>query len=1099
MSQEEKQKPTTTIQTGKRLSSTEQEDNSVELNHVQDPVGPSQLMIKKAQIEGISVDVLIDSGATHSFLSTATLTRFNNKIKLSPCSHEIILANGQKQLCKFTTTLTIIIDGIHYNQNFIITEINNDMILGMDWLRNYNPSIDWKNLNLKFPITNNSIQVSTDNERWKKLIEEYKDVFPDELPPGLPPDRGVAHKIIEEEGSKPVSRPMIRLSPPEQKEMKTQLDDLLKKGFIRPSNSPYAAPVLFAKKKDGKWRMCIDYRGLNKQTIRNQFPLPRIDELLEKLALAKIFSSLDLVSGYYQIPMDPESIEKTAFRTRYGLYEFLVLPFGLTNAPATFSHMMNDVFFEILDDYVVVYLDDILVFSLNEEDHEKHLREVLERLRKNKLYAKLSKCKFGVNEVEFLGHKVSKDGISVLESKTKVIQEWKTPTDVDQLRSFLGLANFYGKFVKEYAYITSPLYDLLKKEVPFKWTETHDKAFSNIKTALSSPPVLICPDPSKPYTLHTDASDTTYGAVLSQEVSGELKPIAFMSRKMKDAELNYSTHEKELLAIVSAFKYWRHLLEGQKTFVFSDHKSITFLKTQPKLSRRQARWEDTLKDFDYTVNYIEGTKNVVADALSRINKIKLDDWDSKLSQLYQDDKFFSQVINNPGKNFIIENGLVYTKDNRLCIPDMKELKLEILYDHHDSKTAGHYGFEKTLDILRRNFYWPKMTQEIRKYTMSCEVCQKAKPSNQKPQGELNPLPIPDHPWSDISMDFITALPKTKRGHDAILVVVDRLTKMAHFIPTTTDASAKFTANLFLDNIVKLHGLPKCIVSDRDSKFTSNFWKELHAILDVKLALSTAFHPQTDGQTERTNRTLEQMLRCFISYKQDNWDELLSTSEFAYNSHKSSSTNKSPFFLNYGREIEIPSSLPVKNSNVQAACDFASEIQIALKETKDNLIKAIHRQEQYANFSRREEEFEVDDLVLLNSKNISIPEGRVKKLANKYYGPFKITQIISKTAYKIELPVGWNMHPVFHVSKLKKFIQDESREQSERPDPIIIDNEPEYEIEGILDHRTRYKHKEYLILWKGYPLEDASWVKESDLDNAKETLQKYLDSLKGEEL
>ncbi|CAI7752545.1 unnamed protein product [Closterium sp. NIES-53] len=451
----------------------------------------------------------------------------------------------------------------------------------------------------------------------QKLLEEFEDVLPDNLPDQLPPYRTHQHEIIEEPGSKPTFRAPYRLSPTELADMKKQIEYLLHKGLIRPSTSPYGAPVLFTPKPDGSLRMRIDYRALNKQTIKNKYPIPRIDDLLDQLRGAIVFSKLDLRSGYWHIRMADNSIHKTAFRTRYGSYEYLVMPFGLTNAPATFLAEMNHILRPLLDECVVVYLDDILIYSRDMKQHIEHLRRVFEILRREKFYVKLSKSEFALKKVQFLGHMVSAQGVHVDPKKIEAVRTWKTPENVKELQQFLGFANYYNRLVPQYAKIATRLTNLLKRNTPFKWEDVHQQAMEQLKTALTSAPVLILPDPEKDYVIEADASDQAVGAVLMQDQGKGLQPIAYLSKKLHGAELNYPIHDKEALAIITAFKTWRCYLEGRKTTVYTDHCSLKYLKTQPTLTRRQVRWIDFLEThFDYDIVYKPGHKNK-ADALSR--------------------------------------------------------------------------------------------------------------------------------------------------------------------------------------------------------------------------------------------------------------------------------------------------------------------------------------------------------------------------------------------------------------------------------------------------------------------------------------------------
>jgi hypothetical protein len=874
--------------------------------------------------------------------------------------------------------------------------------------------------------------------------------------------------------------------------------------------------LFLLKKKDGTRRLCIDYRALNKITIKNKYPIPRIDDLMDQLKGATIFSKIDLRSGYHQVRIHPEDVQKTAFRTRYGHYEYLVMPFGLTNAPATFMNVMNEVLKPLLDICVIVYIDDILVYSKNVEEHEKHLRQVLEILRKNKLYGKLSKCEFFKEHVEFLGHQISSKGIAVESKKIQAIRDWPKPATLHDLMSFLGLCNYYRRFVKGYSNIATPLTNLLKKDKEFKWTEEADKAFQDLKEHMSKTPVLHIPDYKLPFVVTTDASNFAVGAVISQDFGNGLQPVAFESRKMSPAEQNYAAHEKELLAIVHALKTWRVYLEGKHFIVQTDHASLRYLQTQPSLSQRQARWLELLQEFDFEIKYIPGKTNIVADALSRrpdLNTITSVAISSEILEeitdvIKEDPEFeapFAILTNQPTeqrvpasllKHYSVKNDLLWYDDDRLCVP--QRFRTKIIHEHHDAVIAGHQGIERTYSTLQKYFYWPKMINDIRKYVNSCDACQRNKASQQLPIGLLQPLSIPTKRWTHVSMDFITQLPPTKEKHDAIVVFVDLFTKMVHFVPTTTNASAPNTAQLFFNNVFRLHGLPQVIISDRDSKFTSHFWKSLFNHLGTKLAMSTAFHPQTDGQTERANRTLEDMLRAFVNYQQNDWDQYLASAEFAYNNAPNASTGISPFKMNYGDDPLVPTALfQPPSDTVPAFSEFLTKMQNLSKIASDSLVLAKSRQEKYANTSRRSLEFKIGDQVLLSSAHIQLTSQSKrpsKKLQSKYIGPYKIIDVISPVAYRLELPTSLKIHPVFHVSLLKPYESPSmvmDRDQPELPPPSVsIDNHEEFEVEKILDKRTKYHRTEYLVKWLGYPEYDASWEPARNLTNATEMVAEF---------
>ncbi|GJP37609.1 hypothetical protein CLOM_g22000 [Closterium sp. NIES-68] len=449
------------------------------------------------------------------------------------------------------------------------------------------------------------------------LIRQHADIFPDILPAGLPSERDHDHKIELEPGAQPTIRTQWRLTQLELDELRCQLDYLLEKGFVRPSTSPFAAPILFTPKKDGGLRMCIDYRALNRVTIKSRYPIPRADKLIDQLRGAKFFSKIDVRGAYHQIRVTEADRYKTAFRTRYGSYEYTVMPFGLTNAPSTFQLTMNEVFQPLLDKCVIVYLDDILIYSTTREQLLKDLEAVFSLLQQNPLITKGSKCKFLKHELEFLGHVISIDGVKIDPKKIATIQDWKPPATLRELQSFLGFVNYVRRFIPNMAGVTSPFTDLLKKGTFYEWGGEQQAAFDQLKLFLTTPPVLRIADPHRPFELITDASNLAVGAVLLQDFGKVLQPIAYESRKLNPAERNYPVHDKELLAIVHAFKVWRCYLTGADVTVRTDHKLLQFIRAQPTLNPRQIRWLDYLEsNFHYSVTYKRGVSNI-ADALTR--------------------------------------------------------------------------------------------------------------------------------------------------------------------------------------------------------------------------------------------------------------------------------------------------------------------------------------------------------------------------------------------------------------------------------------------------------------------------------------------------
>lgn len=966
----------------------------------------------------------------------------------------------------------------------------------------------------KSTIKMNNINTELERES-SKIISEYQEVFPVELPKGLPPHRLVDHTIELMPNTATPYKASYRMSPLELQEVKKQIDELLNQGYIQPSKSPYGSPVLFVKKKEGTLRMCVDYRALNKITIKNKYPLPRIDELLDRLTGAKYFSKIDLRSGYHQVRIAEQDIEKTAFNCRYGHYEFLVLPFGLCNAPATFMYLMNELFKPFLDTFVIVYLDDILIYSKSLNEHRHHVKQVLEILRENNLYAKKEKCELFREEVSFLGHRVSGNGIGMEKEKIDAVLKWPVPSNVHDIQQFLGLSGYYRKFINNFSGIAAPISELLSNKITFKWTDRQQNAFEQLKQAMVTAPVLSLPDPSLPYTVKCDASGFALGAELSQNQ----KPIAYLSHKLSAAERNYSTHEKEQLAIITALREWRHYLLGTHVKIETDHMSLKYLQTQPNLSPRQARWQEFLSQYDIEIIYKSGKQNIIADALSRrsdhqseINNINTvqNNLLELIKNSYPNDQKLATIVSNISQynNFIIRDSLLYTTAGQLVIPNNEQIKQIILSEHHDNSISGHMGISKTFELISRSYYWYKMYDEIKLYVLSCLQCQMNKPRNSNKLGLLYPLPIPNQKWEQVSIDLITQLPKTRNGNDCIIVIVDKLTKMSHFIPTTTNVSATEVAKIFMNEIVRYHGLPKVIISDRDGRFTSLFWKSLWKLLDTNLNMSSSFHPETDGQTERMNRTLEQMLRNYVNYKTNDWDKWLINCEIAYNNSIQTSTGYSPYYLNNGYNVRLPINLTTDQMNNvstnQTANEMIEQMNETLEKAKEHLLHAQQQQSKYANKHRQNIIFQVNDQVLLSTSNLNTND-RARKLISKYIGPFRIKKVISDVVYELELPDTMRrIHPVFHISKLKKYnnadqqfpIRTIHQQNNIRPLPEILNDtgEEAWEVEKILNKRTRKIGRriqvEYLVKWVGYPQHEASWEPVMNLRNAPDVVDTF---------
>jgi hypothetical protein len=888
------------------------------------------------------------------------------------------------------------------------------------------------------------------------LPEEYREfaeVFSMEAAKRLPDHRNEFDCQIElEPGKQPPVGRLFQLSQSELQTLQEYLHEMLETGKIRPSRSAAAASCFFVPKPHGRGlRFVVDYRGLNAMTFKDKYPLPLMDELLEHASKAKIYTKIDLKNGFNNIRIANGHEWKTAFRTRYGSYEYLVMPFGLTNAPSTFQRLMDHVLAGLIDKGVIVYIDDILIYSDNLEDHIKMVREVLARLQKHKLAAELEKCSFHVQEVEFLGHILNGKGMRMEEAKIKEIVEWPTPRSVKEVQSFLGFCNFYRRFIRHFARIARPIHDLTKKGVQFEWSPRCQAAFDSLKEKVTSAPILVAFNFSKPHMIETDASDLAMSGILNQlEDDGKWHPCAFMSKSFIPAQINYDVHDKEMLAIVKAFQEWEHLLIGspQSIIVYTDHANLQYFNTTKVLNRRQCRWSDYLSQFDFKIIYRPGTQNGKADALSRRADPALEggsgamqffkpgqlvlfegdeklldtdsiaaistrekpvnsQWVKELKEAAIDDpEYQTRLKRASGESSVCpctgvcccadysisQLGLLLFK-RKIYIPDDVNQKLKIVKDHHDTKVAGHFGRDKTYELIKRNFWFPGLEPFIRKYVSSCDICQRNKARRHKPYGELNSLEVPYTPWSHISMDFIVDLPNVN-GYTIIWVVVDRFSKMAHFIPLKSTQTSELV-KAFIQYIWKYHGLPVNIVSDRDPTFTSRFWMALMRALEVDLSLSTAYHPRTDGQTERLNQILEQYLRCFSNYLQDNWLELLHFAEFAYNNAEHSVTKMSPFYACTGQH---PRALLIGNEEIKtpSAAEWVKDMEEIQEELRKNLLVA--QQRAAKSFNKKVipgPDFKVGDLVLLNANNIKTKR-QSKKLDNLFRGPCELLSQLDLT-------------------------------------------------------------------------------------------------------
>jgi hypothetical protein len=1038
-------------------------------------IAANSMLIVAGLLEDIPVKALVDSGATHNFISRVLVEKHEVLASaLIESSASVIHGVDGKALetCGKIVNAKLTLGNLNEKWSaFVIPIQRYDLIIGKPWLAKHNPSIDWRSHKIEINDIQNyyvikgiksgaeegrssflpvgsrkeinncealicasllDISPSNRTPEVDALISKHPQVF--QLLQSVPPERATKHSI-DTGAAEPVSFPYYRMSPAELESLKLELDSLSKKGFIRPSKSPWASPVLFVKKKDGTLRLCVDYRALNNLTVKHKFPIPRIDDLLDQLSGATIFSKLDLASGYYQIAVDPKDIQKTAFRTKYGQYEFTVMPFGLTNAPATFQQMMNSIFAHLLDICVVIYLDDIMVFSATRDKHVVHLDNVLKILAENNLFVKESKCSFFQKSIDFLGYTISEGTLSADAKKIQAIQTLQSPSNLTEVRSFLGMTGFYRRFIKDYAQLALPLTELLKESVRFSWSAKEEASFKLLKEALSSAPTLILPQFHLPFHVTCDASGTAIGAVLAQTLEDGIHPVAYESRKLTPAEQNYPVHELELLSIVHALKIWRCYLEGKSFVVFTDHASLQHLKTQKLLSRRVARWIEFLSIFDWTIKYKPGVTNVVADALSRlpverveVNMIHETDWPSlypyflKTGKIPEgESKDWTKKLSGEKESFLVEDDTVFHLEDEKRIPFCPFIsRLDLVSQVHCG--MGHLGGESTYSIIKERAWWPSMQKDIKTWVSACDVCQKfANDATKVGKTEkLHPIEPPVKPFSRWGIDFVGILPVTPRGNKWLLVAIDHSTRWP-IAKAVHEATSHVVANFIYENIVCEFGCPDEVLSDRGSSFMSEVIKEFLSKLKTKHLRTTAYHPRTNGMVERLNGALVSIIRKYADSNPHSWDLFVNEALLAMRIRTHSTTGVSPFFLTYGVEPKIPGD----SVHPQIMVDFSSNDETA-ESWRMQQVRRLNeeRKASYGRFKEAQqkskedydslvskESYQVNDLVYLKNENRT-------KFDKFWTGPFRVNEKFQNGTYKLANLTGDLLDKLVHGDRLK---------------------------------------------------------------------------------
>ncbi|UYV84941.1 hypothetical protein LAZ67_X004064, partial [Cordylochernes scorpioides] len=848
----------------------------------------------------------------------------------------------------------------------------------------------------------------------------------------------------------PIRQRPYRVSPYERGVIQTEVDKMLKSGIVKPSDSPWSSPVVLVKKKDGTWRFCVDYRRLNKITRKDVYPLPRIDDTLDSLKGASVFSTMDLKSGYWQIEVDEADREKTAFVTPDGLFEFKVMPFGLCNAPATFERIMDNLLRGLKWNICLCYLDDIIVFSKTMEEHILRLEMVLNCLSKAGLTLNLEKCHFGSRRMKVLGHLIDGDGIYPDPDKVEAVRNFLRPKNVSEVRSFLGLCSYYRRFIKSFADITGPLNELLKKGKQFSWNDRQEDSFNNLKSALTSEPVLGHFDEAAPIYVHTDASGFGIGSVLVQLRDGCEQPIAYASRTLSKSEKNYSTTEKECLAVVWSISKFRPYLFGSPFSVVTDHHSLCWLANLKDPSGRLARWALRLQEYEVAVCYKNGRKHKDADCLSRSPLPDTAEETEEdilclpvlcdVEKEQQRDPSLTKIIANCGdpnyKRFVIINNILYKKNYDplgrpwlLVVP--RTLRLEVLRSSHDAPTAGHLGFAKTYDRIRRRFFWPGLYRSVRNYVGHCRECQRRKKIPQLPPGNLKPIAPVSIPFQKIGMDLLGRFPPTRDGNRWVIVCTDYLTKYAvtKAIPT---GGAVEVAKFMVNDVVLKHGAPRELITDRGRSFQAKVVNELTKMCGMSHYFTTAYHPQTNGLTERLNKTLVDMLSMYVDVDQKNWDSVLPFITFAYNTARQETTGFSPFFLVHGREAETMLDALFPYQPDYEEDEHISHLMMDAEEARQlarlQTLKAQAIDKERYDSRHKPVYYDVGDLVWVFTPVRKV--GLSEKLLKKYFGPYRITKKLSDVNYEVttvdESRRKAKYKDVVHVLRMKPYNDPETQ-------------------------------------------------------------------------
>ena len=1007
----------------------------------------------------------------------------------------------------------------------------------------------------------------------KEWVRACEDLFVNQ-PDELPPLREINHKIPLIDETRSYHHRQPKCPDAFKPALMAKIERYTKAGWWMPITATRATPMLCipkSAKNPNELRTVFDLREQNLNTHKDLTPMPDQDAIRHAVAKARYRSKCDILNAYELIRVELEDVWKTAFTTIAGTFASNVMQQGDCNAPSTFQRFITHLFRDFIGKFVYAYLDNIFIFSESIEEHQEHIRLVIDRLRGSRMVLNLKKCDFFLSKMDCLGHIIDDQGIHADSSKMIQILNWRTPRSYNDVQRFLGLVQYIQHFMPNVSIFTAPLSAITRNGHEFMWRPIHEKCFAEIKALAAKTPILkpINAEMADPIWVVCNASASGVGAFYGQGKSWEnCRPAGFMSRKFKEAQQNYRVFEMETLAILEALTKWEDKLIGRKFTVITDHQSLEFFSKQKHLSGRQARWAEYLSRFNFEVVYVKGQYNIVADCLSRYYSsdlpgekhadhryvsadLRLDpegedlpyglqpqmrvlrtrkpvkpvhrpksprEQHPELVTLdgnqspeggvslpqemtategflenvrtgYTKDPLFVKIKENPDQfsRFRWQEGLLYMDRTEglpvLCIPRTmhKSRRLTEVIIDQAHQTIGHAGSERTSKYIHKFYWWSTLSKDVTKFCATCRTCQAVKPSTQRPMGLLHPLPIPSRPWESIGMDFIGPLPPSPEGYNFIWVVIDRLTSMVHLVALKTSATATEVAERYLKEIVRLHGVASSIVSDRDPRFTSVFWTEVHRLLGTKLMMSTSFHPQTDGATERMNRVINSILQAVIQPDQSDWCEKLPMVEFAINSSENKSTGYAPFELNYGYLPTLRGLLDrVPASFKPGVRHYAERAQSHLLAAHDAIITARINQTHHANKRRREEpDYKIGDRVWLSTEYLAMPKGRVRKLMPKFIGPFVVTNVDKRTSnYQLELPDEMKSRHIrnrFHADRLWPYLKNDESLFPGREAKYFYDygtpEDEEWYVDAIVGHAWQGRRIKFNVQWS---LGDTTW-------------------------